>query len=279
MSLHDIAVAMFKEPFVAGTDNFISLKDQVWKLQEGAICFCRKGYARISIDLKEYEIVPYTQIVLFPGCIVKISKISEDFYMSFFGFSNEMFRSVTFRMDTGFIHFLKEKPCYTQLPQYTVAINTFMQSVEYIYKDKNNRFRNQIAQNHLQSFLYELNDKTQHLIENQQEENKDRQHNTFKRFIQLVHEHCTTAREVIFYANKLCISTKYLSNICRNVTGYSAKTIIDECALLNIKAMLQSTDLSIQEIAEQLNFPDQSYLGRFFKRHEGVSPKEWRAKT
>ncbi|MGN3984324.1 helix-turn-helix domain-containing protein, partial [Bacteroides fragilis] len=92
-----------------------------------------------------------------------------------------------------------------------------------------------------------------------------------------VHEYCCSQRDVVFYAGKLCISTKYLTSICRSLTGHSAKKVIDDFTALEIKVLLQSTDLSIQEIADRLNFPDQSYLGRYFKRHEGVSPMEYRA--
>ena len=59
------------------------------------------------------------------------------------------------------------------------------------------------------------------------------------------------------------------------MTGEAAKKIIDDFAILEIKVLLQSTGLTIQEIADRLGFPDQSYLGRYFKRHEGMSPKEY----
>ena len=92
----------------------------------------------------------------------------------------------------------------------------------------------------------------------------------------MVHEYCSQEREVAFYADKLCISTRYLSTIVRSVARSSAKEFIDRAVILEIKMMLQSTDLSVQEIAYRLRFPDQSYLGRFFKKHTGESPTEYR---
>ena len=106
-------------------------------------------------------------------------------------------------------------------------------------------------------------------------EGGSRQDEIFKNFIALVHENCISRREVTFYANRLRISTKCLTGICKSVTRDSAKKIIDDFAILEIKVLLQSTELTIQEIADRLGFPDQSYLGRYFKRHEGMSPKEY----
>lgn len=74
-------------------------------------------------------------------------------------------------------------------------------------------------------------------------------------------------RDVAFYAEQLCISTRYLSAITKEVGQISAKEIIDEFLTLEIKVALQSTNLSLKEIADRYNFPDQSFFGRYFKKH------------
>ncbi len=73
---------------------------------------------------------------------------------------------------------------------------------------------------------------------------------------------------------------RYLSFITRQITQTkSAKEIINKYIILEIKILLESTQLSIQEVANYLNFPDQSYLGRYFKRYTGKSPSEYRVTT
>ena len=173
---------------------------------------------------------------------------------------------------------MKQKPCYKLPEENTGAINSLIHAAMVIYNDRENRFRNQIAKNHLQSFMLNIYDKCYRHFDRQEIEGGSRQDEIFKNFIALVHENCISQREVTFYANKLCISTKYLTGICKSVTRDSAKKIIDDFAILEIKVLLQSTELTIQEIADQLGFPDQSYLGRYFKRHEGMSPKEYQSK-
>lgn len=268
--------AILREPFIVGTDeNLLPIMHRLWKLDGGAIYFCRKGWAHVTIDLKDYEIIENTQIVLLPGTIIRINGSSEDFTASYFGFPKEMFREVCIRLEPIFFRFLKEKPCYTLPNDNTENINGLMRATMAIYKDRENRFRNQIAKNHLQSFMLDIYDKCCRYFDQREIEGGNRQDEIFKNFVALVHENCTSQREVNFYAGKLCISTKYLTGICRSVSGDSAKKIIDDFAILEIKVLLQSTELTIQGIADRLGFPDQSYLGRYFKRHEGISPKEY----
>ena len=85
-------------------------------------------------------------------------------------------------------------------------------------------------------------------------------------------------RDVAFYAEELCISSRHLSCITKEIGQTTAKSFIDSFLILELKVALQSTDLSLKEIAEKYRFPDQSFFGRFFKKHTGMSPKAFRAK-
>lgn len=268
---------LLQKSFIAGTYNLSNATNRLWKLDGGAIFICRKGTANVSIDLKDYLLEVNAQVVMLPGTIFRINRISEDFTISLFGFPRKMFHESSFRMETGFFRFLKEHP-YFMLPEgSTDAAEGMMQVTAAAFADKPNRFRNLIAKNQLQCFLLDIYDKSYRYFGRSQIEGGNRQKEIFKKFIALVHEFSTSEREVAFYAGKLCISTKYLTSVCRNVSGGTAKMIIDNFAVLEIKVLLQSTELSIQEISDRLHFPDQSYMGRYFKRHEGMSPKEYRA--
>lgn len=268
---------LLQKTFIAGTYNLTHTTHRLGKLEGGAIFICREGSATVSIDLKEYEIGQGDQVVLLPGTIFRINGMSGNFTISLFGFPVDMFQESAFRMESGFFGFLKENPHYTLSADDTAAGEGLMRAAEAVYADKENRFRNLIAKNLLQAFLLDIYDKCYRFFSPQLIEGGNRQDEIFKKFMALAHEYSATEREVTFYANKLCISTKYLTGICRRVSGYPAKAIIDHLAMLEIKVLLQSTEMSIQEIADRMNFPDQSYLGRYFKRHEGLSPKEYRA--
>lgn len=96
------------------------------------------------------------------------------------------------------------------------------------------------------------------------------------KFFYLIMQHYKENREVAFYAKELCITPKYLTTIIKAVSGKSAKDWILEYIILEIKALLRDSSLNIQEIVVKTNFANQSSLGRFFRKHTGMSPSEYR---
>jgi AraC-like DNA-binding protein len=96
------------------------------------------------------------------------------------------------------------------------------------------------------------------------------------RFILLVEEHFREQRGVGFYADRLCLTPKYLSKLIKAGSGASAGEWIDGYVALEAKALLKSTDMTVQQISDKLNFPSPSFFGKYFKRVVGMAPKEYR---
>ena len=109
------------------------------------------------------------------------------------------------------------------------------------------------------------------------ESGKDRTVALCHRFLGLVHEFAAQEHSVKFYADRLCISPRYLNKITvRHVDGLSPKNIIDDQLLAEIKVRLVNSSLSITQIAGELNFSDQTYMSSFFRRLTGRSPADYR---
>ena len=267
-----------EDSFFVGTINCSDMPHHLFKLEDACIFFCHSGEARIEIDLLEYDITRNTQIIFLPNSIINYSYASPDLSISYITFSNAFFQEATVRLDPSFFHFLKENPVVTLPVERTRTINGLIIALEDLYKDKENCFRLQILRNYIQSFLLDIYDKTHRIFEQNRPEGISRQEELFKRFIQLIHKHCLNQREVSFYAQKMFITPRYLSAITQAVAGETAKNIIDKHVILEIKVLLESTDLSIQEIANRLQFPDQSFFGRYFKKHTSISPQYYRRK-
>lgn len=95
-------------------------------------------------------------------------------------------------------------------------------------------------------------------------------------FFALLHRHYMTERSLAFYADQLCITTKYLSKVIRRTTGRTVYYWIEEFVAKEAKRLLRSTDATVTEIAERLNFSNSSFFAKFFRRHTGRSPLEYR---
>lgn len=98
------------------------------------------------------------------------------------------------------------------------------------------------------------------------------------RFLVSVHENCHRQRTVRYYADEQHLSPYYFSSIIRARSGKSALQWIGDISIIFAKQYLKCTETSIKEIADRMNFPDQSSFGRYFKHHEGCSPSEFRAR-
>jgi AraC-like DNA-binding protein len=137
--------------------------------------------------------------------------------------------------------------------------------------DEENPFRLQVIENLIRVFYYGGISKFRRF-----DAGVPQRSGVVERFMELVQEHYREERLIGFYADKLCITPKYLSKLVKDNTGRSAGEWIENHVILEARAMLQSSDMTIQQIAASLNFPNQSFFGKYFKRATGLSPKQYR---
>lgn len=98
----------------------------------------------------------------------------------------------------------------------------------------------------------------------------------FQRFLDLLHTSEVKHRPVEYYANKLCISSKYLSFVCKKQSGKTANEWITEQVMEDIRYYLKQTDYSIKQVCDLLGFPNPSFFGKYVKEHFGVTPIQLR---
>ncbi|MCR4660160.1 MAG: helix-turn-helix domain-containing protein [Bacteroidales bacterium] len=98
----------------------------------------------------------------------------------------------------------------------------------------------------------------------------------FLRFIQMLPQHFIEHRDIAFYADRLCITTTYLSRVVRQVSGRTVADYIDQMLLMEAAWLLQTSTLTVAQIADRLHFADTTTFARFFKRLKGCTPKEYR---
>ena len=111
---------------------------------------------------------------------------------------------------------------------------------------------------------------------NEVKSTNSRQEEIFTKFTELLERHHKKEREIAFYADKMCMTSKHLSQVIKDFTGKTALGLIEEYVIAEAKSMLLSTTMSIQQISDELKFPSQSVFGKYFKRVAGISPSEYR---
>lgn len=268
-----------EEPFTVGKSDLAFFRNNPVRCEGGVVLFCRRGSAEMTLDLRRGTLRTNSVVFVLPGTLLMISNSSPDFEISYCAFTHGLFSEVCFRLEPSFFRFIGKSPF--SLIDRTEARNfeSWFEMMEYSFRDRENSFRMTIFKNRLQNTFLEMYDKIQRKVTFLCPTTSDRQTELFHKFISLVHDHCDRQREVAFYADRLCISTRYLSGIVRRITQHSAKELIDRTVIMDIKALLQSTTLPIQEIAYRMHFPDQSYLGRYFKKHTGIAPTLFRQQS
>jgi len=107
-------------------------------------------------------------------------------------------------------------------------------------------------------------------------QSQSREQRLFTDFIQLVSEFAPEHHTIDFYASRLCLTPRYMSTIVRQVSGKSAKQWIDAALVTRIKIELKHTDKSVATICDDFNFPNPSFLTKFFKRMTGMTPSQFR---
>lgn len=101
-------------------------------------------------------------------------------------------------------------------------------------------------------------------------------HDIFIRLVQLIEQYYTKERGVDFYADKLCLSPKYLSALSKSICGYTVQELVFKSIIRKSISLLKNTQKNVQEISDFFNFPNASYFGTFFKKQTGMSPQQYR---
>jgi AraC-like DNA-binding protein len=140
--------------------------------------------------------------------------------------------------------------------------------------DEGNHFRKDLVKTLLLAMFYDLSNIIYRV--KQDDKPQTRAEVIFTKFIKLVETHFRQERRVSWYAQQLCITAKYLSETVKNVSRRTPNDWIDNYVILELRVLLRNSTKNIKEISEELNFPNQSFMGKYFKEHVGMSPTQYR---
>ena len=262
---------VFVNSFVNMETTLFSL-GQPYRIKEGRIAFVKQGSARILINLIEYTIQPGYIAVIAPNSIIQITEVSPDFDMQMIA-ADHNFLPISGK-DDFFSYLLHHQKNIILLlsPQEQQQMEHYFTLIWGVLQEP--PFRKEAIQHLLASLIYYL----EYIAQNSIELNSaqlTRQEEIFQRFISLVNTHSKKERNVNFYADKLCLTPRYLNTVIRQASQQTVMDWINQSIILEAKVLLKHSNLLVYQVSDELNFPNPSFFSKFFKRMTGMTPHEY----
>ena len=264
------------EQFVAGESCLESLLRHPIRLNGGMLIFCLSGEAIVEINMEQHRVTAGTEIVLLnSSSVFSLEKSDEKFNALYITLSPEMLDTVGHRLPVLFFDYLQRYPCHRHAHDSCDNIEILFRYIISLSDDKENKYRNVIMENCIRAYFWSMSDKIDRCLSVDAMPSNYWQ-KQFRQYISLILNPGNKHRDIKYYADAMCITPRRLAVITRQAIAKTPKEILDEFFIQEIKILLNSTDKTVGEIAEMIGFPDQSYLGRYFKRHTGISPARYR---
>ncbi len=243
-----------------------------------AFVFCVNGDARIRINLEEHEVHENTVLVVVPNNIIQVLEQSADLKIEFLFFTFDFISNMRLSTQLGYIVKAVEEQASLNL-----AIEDFKQLLTIhglIVKQyrKPVVYREDVIKNLLYAMVYQILQSYAFHAVGSSNRSLSRKQDIHMRFMGLLYEHYKSERSVRFYADKLFLTPKYFSKVIHEISGKSVLEWIDEIVIMAAKAMLKSSELSVAQISDELNFANSSFFGTYFKKRVDMTPLQYREK-
>ncbi|MCM1312133.1 MAG: helix-turn-helix domain-containing protein [Bacteroides sp.] len=256
------------------------------QIEYSGMVFCASGCMELNIDGIDYSLSACMMIVYFPNSLIHIKSKSSDFSGFVLDADFETVQPLLYKVsDINRLLLIRRKPVAVltecQASSLKMYIRLYCEHIE-----KHKRFAGMSEEMHaiqisslqtellgncllleIVSFYISIDADKVHV---------DRNEEVVQKFISMLYRHYKKEHEVAFYAERQFVTTRYFSTIIKNRSGKTPSWWIANALLAEAKRLLGNTNMSVKEISEYLNFPTQSYFGKWFKKHTGTGPSEFR---
>ncbi|WP_419523830.1 helix-turn-helix domain-containing protein [Alistipes shahii] len=241
-----------------------------------------EGETSLTSNLQEFRLKKDSLFIFSPKHILQVQS-NNRFKAHFIVIAPDFLKRInidTKRMMPLFLQF-GSLPCMELTHAESQSLRSFISMVEQELKGSETDFSSEIIGGLIAATIYKVGDILTHYLTEHPEVDSpihNRAEEYFRQFTELLGEHYKHERSVGFYARQLCITPKYLTTLIKRISGKSVSEWIDNYVILEAKTLLKYSNMSVQEIAYYLNFPNQSFFGSYFKRNAGMSPSQYKAK-
>lgn len=267
-------------------DNDILLLDEIAtipipseprRMQCLLLAICTRGTASYYVDSVKHTVEAGDLIIINQGRVSCDCMLSPDCrgigILIDYDFFKETIKSVH-EVSSLFL-FARNHPVFRLPAERAEFIRDTFFRMKAKIDEPTNHFRREMVQSLFLSMVYEMCNVILS-VQTETGERHSRADQIFTQFIRLVEKHFRQERRVGWYSEQLCISPKYLSETVKLVSRRTPNDWIDSYVVMELRMLLRNTQKSIKEITQELHFSNQSFLGKYFKEHTGMSPSEYR---
>lgn len=229
-----------------------------------------KGESRAIVEGKEYHLKAPCLAIVMPNQTYCLLEASEELNLRAIIMSNRF----TANLMSSSLNRMVQKNPILEISSDIISFNTYYKVLLHAVKSPIKSYRFETAQHLTMSMIYFYIRKLVKI-----ENDKKRKEVIFDNFCEELRKYFSINRTIPFYSGRLGVSPKYLNDIVKEKTQITANDYIDKVTVTECKALLSSTEMSIQRISMLMNFSSYSGFGKFFKRMTGMSPTEYRERT
>ena len=279
--LNDVLVkkiSVYNDSRIAIIDELQSLNiEQAVKVEAYIILLCVKGKGSLYINGESRMIHVNDLFICHPNIILENSMISIDFECRCICLSSEYMKQLLLIAGESWDlkMFIEKIPILSLNVEEAELFCQYYSLLRSKMLGTPCKHQKELIDSLIQAFLYEFHDALERFIKLKPPTFTSGE-NLFKEFISLLSSSYPKERMIGFYANQLYVTPKYLSAVCKEVSGQTASELITQYMVKDILYLLRNSQKSIKEIANELNFPNLSFFGKYVKQHLGMSPKQYR---
>lgn len=241
------------------------------------LALCLAGQVQYTVNAETHQVRPNDVIIISEGQVVGDYMLSPDCQSIAIMISEHALREMMAgikELSTLYL-FSRFHPVYNLHPKEVEDIKEYFQLIKRKVDEKDNLFRSDIVRLLMSALIGDFCN----AVARSQKMNDHRQSRgevIFANFIRLVEKNFRHERRVSWYSQQLGITSKYLSETVKHISRRTPNEWIDNYVTLEMRVLLKNSAKTIKEITAELNFPNQSFLGKYFKEHVGLSPTEYR---
>ena len=267
--------------------NEITLLDDIsWKnlveapMQIGflLIVLCTEGEVTFTLGGREQHMEAGDLFISFGEQIIQEEHADRNFHAKAFLMTRQFAQNciVGLNMMWPYLLYLMKNPVLKMDSEEREWLENCYHLIRRRLSQMSGRYTREATVSIVRAFYFEICNLLDARVQPDQSGVQNRAYAIFDQFIRLLSQHFKQERSVEWYSNEMCLTPKHLSEVVKQVSGKTAGQWITTMVIIEIKNLLKHTTLSIKEIAQDMNFPNQSFLGKYFKNVEGISPSDFR---